>query len=155
MTYRRPPAAPWGRVRGRGGALGDVVGPGLDLADQVNRFGPAAPSAYQFVTTPFPRSPAVSLGLATTALTIYQRRAADAYARFHDQGSLQAIDKANAGFADPVAFVTGNLAEVVAVLQAFADALGLPPAGDTPAPDSGGLSTGTLLLAALVVWWLL
>src|SRR5262245_41666920 len=154
MTYHRPALAPWGRARGRGGALGDVVGPGMDLADQVNRFGPAAPEAYQFVSTPFPRSPTVSLGLATAALTIYQRRAADAYAHFHDQGSLQAIEKANTGFADPVAFVTNNVAEVTTVLHAFADSLGLPAAGDA-APDSGGLSTGTLLLAALVVWWLL
>jgi len=135
--------------------LGDVVGPGLDLADQVNRFGAAAPSAYQFVSTPFPRSPTVSLGLATAALTIYQRSATDAYAHFHDQGSLQAIDKANAGFADPVAFVTNNMAEVLTVLHAFADSLGLPPAGDAATPDGDGLSTGTLLLAALVVWWLL
>lgn len=167
MTYTRPALALRRRARGGGGAMGDVGGGGgtsvADLADQVNRFGPGAPAAYQFVTTPFDRPPApygiqlipLDVGLATMALTIYQRRATDAYNQFHDRGSQNAITKANAGFADPVAFVTNNLADVVSTLRAFADSLGIPPApGDTVSDI--GISSGTLLLAALAaMWWLL
>ena len=43
-------------MRGRGGALGDTAAssdPVGALVAQVNRFGPDAPSGYQFVTTPF------------------------------------------------------------------------------------------------------
>jgi hypothetical protein len=147
--------------------MGDVAPDvtAADLVAQVNRFGLGAPSAYQFVTTPFTAPAAffgvplmpIGVGLATVALTIYQRRATDAYNQFHDTGSQQAITAANAGFADPVAFVTGHLSEVTKTLQAFADSLGIPPASSgTAAPDDGS-SSGTLMLAAgiLAVWWLM
>lgn len=135
-----------------------------DLVDQVNRFGSGAPSAYQFVTTPFTAPPAVfgislmpmSIGLATVALTIYQRRATDAYNQFHDAGSQQAITAANAGMADPVGFVTSHLADVTQTLQAFADSLGIPPAGSGATTDTGP-SGGPLLIGAVIlaVWWLM
>lgn len=147
--------------------MGDVGGGGggtsvTDLADQVNRFGAGAPSGYQFVTTPFSAPPApfgiqllpLDIGLATMATTIYQRRATDAYNQFHDQGSLNAINKANAGFADPVTFVTNNLADVVTTIRAYADSLGIPPA-TSDAPGDTGISTGTLILAALAAAWFL
>jgi len=148
--------------------MGDVaadVTP-ADLVAQVNRFGPGAPSAYQFVSTPFTAPVAVlgitllpiGMGLAITALTIYQRRASDAYNQFHDAGSEQAIADANAGFADPVGFVTSHLGQVTQTLQAFADSLGIPaaPTGATASPEAG-LSTGTLMLAGgiLAVWWIM
>lgn len=147
--------------------MGDVAAPAGDpavLAAQVNRFGTSAPSGYQFVTEPFTAPPAffgvplipISIGLATMALTIYQRRATDAYNQFHDAGSQQAITAANAGFADPVGFITGHLAEVTQTLQAFADSLGIPPApGD--APTDTGPSGGPLLIGAVIiaVWWLM
>jgi len=174
MTYMAPrDFAARQRAQGlrpyrRRGAMGDVtadVTPG-DLVAQVNRFGTGAPSAYQFVTTPFTAPVAVfgisllpiGIGLATTALTIYQRRASDAYNQFHDAGSQQAITAANAGFADPVAFVTSHLADVTQTLQAFADSLGIPPASSgTAASSDAGLSSGTLMLAGgiLAVWWLM
>jgi len=148
--------------------MGDVAADvtSADLVAQVNRFGPGAPSAYQFVTTPFTAPVAVygislmpiGVGLATVALTIYQRRATDAYNQFHDAGSQQAVAAANAGYADPVAFVTSHLAEVTQTLQAFADSLGIPPATSaTTAGSDTGLSTGTLVLAGglLAVWWLM
>lgn len=152
--------------RGPGGAMGDVGGSAsvADLVAQVNRFGAGAPTGYQFVTEPFTAPPAMfgisllpmSIGLATIALTIYQRRATDAYNQFHDAGSQQAIAAANAGFVDPVGFVTGHLADVTHTLQAFADSQGIPPAGDDAAADTGGAG-GALLLAAgiLAVWWLM
>lgn len=164
MTYLTGPAF-GGRARGRGGAMGDVGGTATvnDLVAQVNRFGQSAPSGYQFVTSPFQPAPLpfgiqllpITIDLATTALTIYQRRATDAYNQFHDAGSQQAIANANAGYADPVAFVSQHLAEITATLQAYADSLGIPPAvGDST--GSTGISTGTLLLAAAVAaWWLL
>lgn len=166
MTYMAArDLAAWRRAQGRGGrAMGDV-GSGVtaaDLAAQVNRFGPSAPAGYQFVTAPLTPPPAVfgislmplGVDLATVALTIYQRRATDAYNQFHDTGSQQAITAANAGFADPVTFVTGHLAEVTQTLQAFADSLGIPAAGDGSA--AAGISGGPLLIgAAILALWLL
>jgi hypothetical protein len=135
-----------------------------DLAAQVNRFGAGAPSGYQFVTEPFAAPPSVfgvslmpmSIGLATSALTIYQRRATDAYNQFHDTGSELAITTANAGFADPIAFVTGHLSEVTQTVQQFADSLGIPPAS-SGAPAETGTSGGPLLIGAAIVavWWLM
>lgn len=146
--------------------MGDVAVSSEDpaaLAAQVNRFGTGAPSGYQFVTEPFTAPPAffgvplmpIGIGLATMALTIYQRRATDAYNQFHDAGSQQAITAANAGFSDPVGFITGHLAEVTRTLQAFADSLGIPPApGDAPTegPSAGPIAIGAVIIA---VWWLM
>jgi hypothetical protein len=71
-------------------------------------------------------------------------------------GSQQAIAAANAGFADPVGFVTGRLTDVTRTLQALADSLGIPPAAGGVVTDTG-LSSGTILLAAgiLAAWWLM
>lgn len=161
MSYLRPALAPVRRARGVGGALsglGDIQaapGPGA-LAAQVNRFGESAPASYQFVTTPFPVDTGkIDSALAIVALTIYQRRAADAYQQFHDAGSAAAIDAANAGFANPVGFVTGHLAEVLTAVKGYADSVGLPPAQG----DGGGssLDPTTLALAAAAaaaLWWM-
>jgi hypothetical protein len=137
--------------------MGDAApaDPVATLAAQVNRFGASAPVGYQFVTTPF--APPMSMGLATAALTIYQRRATDAYSQFHDAGSQAAIDAANAGFSDPVSFVMGHLSEVISTVATFADALGIPGAGANAEPADTGTSTGSILLAAgiLGLWWLM
>jgi hypothetical protein len=166
MVYLAPHRRPGIRASGAGGAMGDIGGDATvsDLVAQVNRFGQTAPSGYQFVTDPFTAPPAMfgisllpmNIGLATTALTIYQRRATDAYNQFHDVGSQQAITAANAGFADPVGFVTGRLTDVTRTLQALADSLGIPPAAGGVVTDTG-LSSGTILLAAgiLAAWWLM
>lgn len=170
MTYMAPrDFATWRRAHGvrGGGAMGDVAAAGDPgaLVAQVNRFNTQAPSGYQFVTEPFTAPVSVlgitllpvSLPLATMALTIYQRRATDAYNQFHDAGSLQAIATANAGYADPVKFVTDHMAEVTQTLQAFADSLGIPPVPSEASTLDTGVSTGTLLLAGgiLVAWWLM
>lgn len=147
MSYLRPAARPVRRPRSAGSAMGDDVtvpytsGPAI-LAAQVNRFGVDAPAAYQFVTDPLPIDAVkVSPALALVAISIYQRRATDAYQQFHDQGSLAALEAANRGFADPVAFVTGHLADVTSAVRGFADSVGLPPAAGDPAI---GLSLGGL-----------
>lgn len=122
------------------------------LAAQVNRFGPAgAPAGYQFVMRPF-QLDAVKLdpGLALVAVTIYLRRATDAYNQFHDAGSEQAIAAANAGFADPVAFVTPRLADVTQVVSEFADSLGLPAAEGA----SGSISPIAIAAGIGLVLWL-
>lgn len=120
------------------------------LAAQVNRFGPGAPAAYQFTQTGFP--PVLDVGLALTALTIYLRRSTEAYAQIPDQGTLSAINAANSGFGNPVAFVGGHMSEMIPVIRDFADSIGLPAA-----PGDDATSSGALLLAAgiLVGWWLL
>jgi hypothetical protein len=163
MSYHRPPrTALVGRVRGPGGALsgfgdaaGFVAGDQLpQLAAQVNRFGPGAPAAYQFTSKVFPlASGKIDPEIALVATTIYLRRATDAFSQFHDAGSAAAIARANLGFADPVGFVTANLADVVTTIGSFADSLGLPAAsaaGPIPGLPStiAGIDTTTILWVA-------
>lgn len=129
--------------------------PVTQLAAQINRFGASAPGPYQFAPVPFPLSSTLDLPLAQVALLIYQRRLTDAYTQVHDAGTAAAIDAANAGFADPVAFVSPRIAQVTSTIATFADALGLAPA---PGMEGEGISHGaTLVLAAVVlgVWWLM
>jgi len=152
MSFLRPSHRP-GRARGRGGAMGDVgYATVADLAAQVNRFGPGAPAAYQFATTPFPPSSVLDPALALTAITIYLRRATDAYNQFHDAASAAAIDKANKGFADPTTFVQANLYDVTSTIGMFADAAGLPAAAGSGVDTGisplllGGVGLGILFL---------
>lgn len=141
--------------------MGDVAStsdPLAALASQVNRFGTAAPAAYQFTATDFPLATGkLDPALALTALTIYQRVSADSYNQFHDAGSASAISRANAGFADPVAFVTANLSEVTRAIGTFADSLGLP--GSQPL-DPGSLpllAGGTMMMIAglAIAFWVI
>ena len=142
--------------------MGDVVaapvGPWGALAAQVNRFGPGAPSAYRFALQPYSLATGnPDLGLAVTAATVFQRRAADAYNQFSDAGSAAAIARANQGLSDPLGFVTANLSEVTSVIGVFADSLGLAPAaGDSALPSTvAGVDTTTLLMIAgigLALW---
>jgi hypothetical protein len=138
--------------------MGDVAttDPVAALIAQVNRFGPTAPTALQFVTQPFPLATGISQGLAVVALTIYLRRSTDAFTQFHDAGSAAAIASANLGFADPVAFVTGNLADVTRTIAGYGDSLGLP-ASDGTSTIMGGVDLQTVLIVAglgLAAWWL-
>ena len=154
MSFLRPAHLPMGRQRGRGGALGDAgYATVADLAAQVNRFGPSAPAAYQFSTTLFPLSNVLDLALALTATLIYQRRATDAYNQFHDAASAAAIDKANKGLADPIAFVQANLYDVASTIGMFADSVGLPAAagsgvdtGINPLLIAGGIGLAAIML---------
>jgi hypothetical protein len=139
--------------------MGDDAQPGspvAQLAAQVNRFGASAPGPYQFAPVPFPLSSTLDLLLAQVALLIYQRRLTDAYTQVRDAGTAAAINAANAGFADPVAFVSPRVAQVTSTIATFADALGLAPA-DGGAASGDGISAGTLVLAAVVLgaWWLM
>jgi len=165
MSYHRPPRmALVGRARGPGGALSHGLGDAMglvagdqlpQLAAQVNRFGPGAPAAYQFTTKVFPVATGkIDPEIALVATTIYLRRATDAYNQFHDAGSLAAITRANLGFADPVGFVTGNLADVVSTIGSFADSLGLPAASSDDATIAGVDSRLLLYAAAgaLLLW---
>lgn len=150
---RRRPLAAGGRAPGLGDAA-VAVDPVAILAAQVNRFGASAPAAYRFATTPFLDSGNLSPALALTALTIYQRRAADAYTQIPDTGSQALLEAANQAFSAPVPFVMGHIADVAQVIRAFGDMLGLPPAPGDPAP---GMDTTTLALAAaavLAIWWM-
>ncbi len=144
--------------------MGDVapatpVGPWGALAAQVNRFGAGAPAGYVFASQVYPVASGIpDPGLAVTAATIFQRRAADAYNQFADAGSAAAIARANQGLADPLGFVTANLAEVTSVIGAFADSLGIPPAAGAAGATPGtiaGVDTTTLLWIAgigLALW---
>ena len=159
MSYLGTYRAPNGRS-GRGSAMGDVPQASdmlSALAAQVNRFGPSAPTGYQIAPRVFQLvAGKLDADLALSALLIYQRRATDSYNQFHDASSAQAITKANAGFSDPVGFVSQNMAEVTQVIGNFADAVGLPPAITTTSGVlTGGLDTTTILLGvgvALALW---
>lgn len=144
---------------GAGRAMGadpqpPVADPAQILALEVNRFGAGAPIAYRFAPTPFPLATGkISPALAMAALLIYQRRATEAYEQFQDVGSAQAIAQANAGFADPVGFVTSRLFEVVTTIRSFGDLLGLPAAEQGDTGSVGGVNTMILLaVGALALW---
>jgi hypothetical protein len=135
--------------------MGDVstpmANPVTALIAQVNRFGPSAPETRRFIQTSFPLAETLDPGVALVAVTIYQRQATDSYSQFHDRGSAAAIASANAGFANPLTFVTDNIAAITMAIALYADSLGLSPA-------SGGPSnlTMTLMIAgAGVALWML
>jgi len=134
-----------------------VASPVAQLAAQVNRFGPGAPAQYQYAPAPFPLSSTLEPGLAMAALLIYLRRSTDAYAQFHDSGTATEIDAANAGFADPVGFISTRVGPVTAVIGAFADSLGLPGPSGASSADTTTDTTGMLILAAgvLGLWWMM
>ncbi len=138
--------------------MGDVGGgdPVAELTAQVNRFGVAAPAGLQFVQQPVPLATGISQGLALAAVAIYQRRAADAFSQFHDAGSAAMLTAANVAFADPVSFVTANLADVTRTIAGYADSVGLPSADGSPSTISG-VDMQTVLIVAglgLAAWWL-
>jgi hypothetical protein len=88
--------------------------------------------------------------VAPIAVVIYQRAATDSYNQYGDRGSAQQIEKANEGFANPVGFVSTNMAEVTGMVAALADSLGLPSSG-----GSGSGMSRTLLIVggiALAAW---
>jgi len=164
MSYLAPWSAPQRRSRGAGRAmsgLGDTVvatrDPVATLAAQVSRFGAEAPAAYQFSQAPFLDSGNLSPGLALVALTIYQRRAADAYAKFGDATSQALLESANQGFSSPVTFVMMHLADVTQSIRGFGDSVGLPAAaGDTTAGSSLldiGMNPLFLVVAGVAIWW--
>lgn len=136
--------------------LGDTaaMGPVAALAMQVNRFGASAPLTYQFVTVPFPATDVLDPALALTALTIYLRRATDAYASFHDAGTQAAIAQATAGYANPSSFVGTNMGTITPVIKMFADSLGLPSVGADGQPDTDSTTVVAVIAVVLAAWWL-
>lgn len=133
------------------GAVAPAESPVGKLVSQVNRFGPGAPAGYQYAPAPFRDTGVVSMDLAIAAITIYLRRATDSYNQFHDAGSAAAIAAANLGFAAPVEFVTGRLADVTSTIAGFADSLGLP----TDSAVIGGVPWWGIGLAVVGAWLVL
>lgn len=130
-----------------------ATSPYAQLAVQVNRFGPSAPPDLRFTQTPFSvTAQTLDPALALTAVVIYQRRAADAFNQFHDEGSEAAIAAANVGLADPTGFVMARLPEVTSTVASYADSKGLPAAeGSVTLPGVGSVSSTTLLVIAAAV----
>jgi hypothetical protein len=141
-------------------ALSDDADPVSALTAQVNRFGPSAPSNLRFAQQQYPITPVLDPAVAMAAVLIYQRRATDAYNQMGDRGSADAIAKANQGLADPVGWVTANLADVTQVIAAYGDINKLPPAtlpdAGTGMPGSGpDLSTLLLIAGIGIAAWML
>lgn len=99
------------------------------LQRQLNRFGPAAPADVRFLKEPLPVNGTIDMGTAIHSVLVIQKRAADAFATYHDNTSRDVLAAANAGFADPVAFVTNHLADVLTVVTNYADAKGIARPG--------------------------
>lgn len=145
-------------ARARGSALGDTAAPNpapdpvTALIAQVNRFtGAGAPTAYRVADAPFGVATGNLAIVAPVAVVIYQRAATDSYNQFGDRGSAQQIDKANTGLADPVGFVSTNMAEVTSVIAALADSLGL-----SSTPGAAGVSRTFLIIGGIAIAaWLL
>ena len=141
-------------ARARGGALGDTApaapqDPIITLIGQVNRFtGSAPPLSYKVADAPFGLATGNLPIVAPVAVVLYQRAATDSYNQYGDRGSEQQIDKANAGFADPVGFVSTSMAEVTGLIAALADSLGLPAAGGADVSRTTLLIIGGIALAA-------
>ena len=147
MSYLDPKRA----LHGCFDSMGDdasIGSPYAQLAAQVNRFGPSAPTGLQFVSTPFPATAAtLDPALAMAAVLICQRRATDAFTQFHDAGSAAAIAAANLGLLDPVTYVNARLADTTSTVASYADSMGLPAASSTISiPGIGDVSTTTLLM---------
>lgn len=118
------------------------------LIDQVNRFGPGAPSGYQYVSAAYPLATGtVPTNVAVSAAFILFRRAQDAALRYGDSASLALLTKAGQAQANPVAYVTANLAAVTSELQAFADSIGAPSAGGFSSTRILGVPVTTVVLA--------
>lgn len=141
-----------------GCGMGDDTDPVVTLIAQVNRFGPAAPAAYQITPKVLPlASGIITMDLALPAVIIFQRRAASAYQQFNDSGSAATLARANQGFADPIGFVTANLAEVTTAVAGYGDAVGLPAAVGGGGVPGTGLDSTTILIVAgvgLALWWM-
>jgi hypothetical protein len=126
-----------------------------ELAAQVNRFGPTAPEPHRIAPIRFATSgqTAVTMELAVPAIVIAHRRANEAYVRFGDQGSLQAIGTITAGYANPVGYVTSHLGELTSTLRAYGDSLGLPAA--VAESEVLGIPTTYVLIGVALVLMLL
>lgn len=124
------------------------------LRAQVNRYmGPKAPAAYRLSELVLPTTGPIDMALAIHALTIFQRRAAEVYPIDKVAGQ-QMIEAANAGYANPVAFVTSNFDNVLRTVAVYGDLHGLPP-GATTAPFMKGLTLPIMVGGGLLaLWWI-
>jgi hypothetical protein len=133
--------------------MGDSVAPGTPtqpdqsalLRAQVNRFwGAGVPETYRFGSDSdkLPATGPIDLDLATRAVLIVQRRAAEAYAA-DPAGAADLLNKANQGFADPVGWLNKNLDMALRTMTIYGDVHGVPKA--TVPGEVLGVSTPILL----------
>ena len=102
--------------------------PGVDgkLISQVNRFAKRPNAGFTAFSTTV-----IDVPVATVALTLYRERLASSYDRIPDRGTLSELNAANAAYANPVGFVTGNASKITQTLGIYGDSLGLPPAASS------------------------
>ncbi len=134
-------------------ATSPVVEQIKDLQRQLNRFGPDAPADVRFLKEPLPVTGVVDMGTGIHAILVVQKRAADAFATYHDNTSRDVLAAANAGFADPVGFVNANLPDVLTVVTNYADAKGIAaPSLLSRLPVSPLVLAAGLAVGALLFW---
>lgn len=171
MGYVRTSTGLPGRARGRGRGLSglgaDATPPaGLTtaitgdpiaaLVAQVNRFARTdIPAAYKLVDQPYPvpTDGQIPVDLATSAVLIMQRAALDPFMQGTGTGSVKSLAIDSVALADPVTYVTGNLATVIQQVGLYADSVKLPAASST---DVASFLTSTpgMVLGGLVLLWL-
>lgn len=132
------------------GAFESTKDPTAILIAEVNRFGPSAPPALQYVKVLFPLATGnVPPAVAVAAAWIYHRRAQDAVLQFADKGSADLVRRASAAIADPQGFVTKNIAEVTQTIKGYADANGLGSSRLSIAGKVADLAKSPLVLVAV------
>lgn len=115
------------------------------LRAQVNRFwGAAVPAPYRFGpdNDKLPATGPIDLALATRAVLVVQKRAAEAYAA-DPSGAADLLNKANQGFVDPVGWLNKNLDMALQTMTIYGDVHGVPKA--TVPGEVLGMSTPILL----------
>ena len=114
--------------------LGDILGASeAQLISELNRFtGSSVPQTQKVSPTPFSTSGGITEDVATQVLIVSLRRLQGAVG---DAGSakmaedIKGLFTANQlGGSTTIKYVQENLAELTAVLRAFGNSLGLPPA---------------------------
>lgn len=131
------------------GGTGAVSDPVATLIDQVNRFGPGAPSGYQYIASAYPLATGtVPVNVAVTAAMILLRRAQDNAVRYGDAASNAMLAKAAAAQSKPQVYVQQNLASVTSEIRQYADSIGAPGAGGFSSMRLLGVPVSTLAIAA-------
>jgi len=147
-------------------SVGDRSATLSSLIRNLNRFtGSGVPVGQKISDNAFATGK-LTPDIALAVIVVAHRRAKSAAETFNDEASQQLLTAINgvltSGTSDPdaanVAFVEGNMAQLAATLQGFADSLGLPPAkpesilGHLKMAGVGGVAIGAAVAGFLYLY---